>query len=283
MSWNFPESPRNIKGPTLGGKYIWSDLYLLAGWRIQKNFLSGHFRLLDDQDNRQAWGSYDHCRDRLEDFRSERGLQFSSRHIILLLHGLGRHKNTMAKTAGFLRERGHQAFCLNYPSTLQSLTSHADDLVHLLSNLDGVTSVDFIGHSLGGLVAREVLNRKNWRARIDARHLVMLGTPNNGARIADMINGLKLYQAIAGPSGQDVRPYKAQALPPPDVPTLVIAGGRGVKAGFNPLLGEDNDGIVTVNETKIDGMAAFKRVKVIHTTIMDHPDSLQAIAAFIER
>lgn len=155
MSWKFPESPRNIKGPTLGGKYIWSDIYLFAGWRIQKNFLSGHFRLLDDQDKRRAWGGYEHCRDRLETFKSERELHFSSPHLILLLHGLGRHKNTMTKTARFLREREYQAVCVNYPSTLQPLTDHADDLVHLLDNLDGVTSVDFIGHSLGGLVARK--------------------------------------------------------------------------------------------------------------------------------
>ncbi|VAX06144.1 hypothetical protein MNBD_ALPHA03-551 [hydrothermal vent metagenome] len=282
MKWELPEEPHNLEIPTLGGKYLWADIYLLDDWRIQKNILSEHFRLLDDKDKRRAWGNYDHCLQKLETFKQELRLEFPNKHIFLILHGLGRHRSSMSKLTDNLRKKGLAAYSLNYPSTFQPVESHGNDLEHLLNGLDGVTEVSFIGHSLGGLVARTLLSRKNsWRNKITARHLITIGTPNNGAKIADMMSGLKLFHAIAGPSGQDVRPYRAQDLPAPDIPTLVIAGGRGTKTGFNPLLREDNDGIVTVNETKIDGMKDFKRVKDIHTTLMDHSETLQAILDFI--
>ncbi|WP_417623711.1 esterase/lipase family protein [Paremcibacter congregatus] len=282
MNWNLPEHPVNMKGPTLGGKYVWSDIYLLGDWHIQKNVLTGHHRLLDGRDIRQAWGSYDHCLAELAKFKDKLGLTFPKPHIFLLLHGLARHKKTMTKTAAYLREKGHAAYCLNYPSTFQSLDAHADDLENLLNHLAGVTSVSFIGHSLGGLLARELLRRKDgWRSKVAARHLMMLGTPNNGARIADMLGGVRLFHTIAGPSGQDVMPVKALKLPPPDIPTLVIAGGRNTPTGYNPILGEDNDGIVTVGETRLEDMTDFRLVNVMHTTIMDHPETLHAIEEFI--
>lgn len=283
MKWDIPDDPFNLDIPTLGGKYLWADIILLDGWRIQKNVLTDHYRLLDTGNKRRAWGTYEHCRKELDKFKAELGLAFPDTHIVLLLHGLGRHRNTMEKTEEFLRDHGLAAYGLNYPSTFQSVESHADGLDHLLSNLDGVTSVSFIGHSLGGLVARELITRKDsWRTKIDAKHLIMLGTPNNGARIAEMMSGLKLFHTLAGPSGQYVRPDNTQSLPIPDIATYVIAGGRGTETGFNPLLGEDNDGIVTVSETKIEGMADFRLVNVIHTTIMDHPETLQALLDFIE-
>lgn len=283
MKWDIPDDPFNLDIPTLGGKYLWADVILLADWRIQKNILTDHYRLLDGDNRRRAWGTYEHCQAKLATFKADLGLHFPKPHIFLLLHGLGRHRNSMAKPEVFLREQGYAAYSLNYPSTFQGVDSHAEDLAHLLNNLDGVTSVSFIGHSLGGLVARELLARKDeWRTKIDAKQLIMLGTPNNGARIADMMSGLKIFHTIAGPSGQDVRPDNTQSLPIPDIPTYIIAGGRGTVTGFNPLLGEDNDGIVTVSETKVEGMADFRMVNVIHTTIMDHPETLQAILDFIE-
>ncbi len=283
MKWDIPDDPINLNIPTLGGKYLWADVHLLAGWRIQKNILTGHFRLLDDTDKRRAWGTYENCQKKLGTFKQDLDLKFSNDHIFLLLHGLGRTKSSMAKTEKFLTDQGYLAYCLNYPSTFQALENHADDVEQLLDNLDGVTSVSFIGHSLGGLVARELLSRtEGWRQRITARQLIMLGTPNNGARIADMMSGIKLLKLLTGPSVQDARPFKAQQLPCPDIPTLVIAGGRGTKTGFNPLLGEDNDGIVTVSETKLDGMSDFKLVKGIHTTLMNRPETLQALSDFID-
>ena len=52
---NLPLMP-NIVFPTLGGKVFWTDLAEINGWRVQKNKITGHCRVLDDEDYRRAWG-----------------------------------------------------------------------------------------------------------------------------------------------------------------------------------------------------------------------------------
>jgi len=46
----------NIKAPTMGGKVFWHDLESKNGYRLQKNVFSGHCRILNDNNERIAWG-----------------------------------------------------------------------------------------------------------------------------------------------------------------------------------------------------------------------------------
>ncbi len=52
----FCKSMPNIKFPTLGGLLVWEDIHEIEGWRVQQNTLTGHYRILDDEDIRRAWG-----------------------------------------------------------------------------------------------------------------------------------------------------------------------------------------------------------------------------------
>ncbi|WP_417317398.1 esterase/lipase family protein [Emcibacter sp.] len=283
MRFQIPEKPANLRLPTSGGKYFWKDLYFYAGWRIQQQIWTGHCRLLDERDARRAWGSYEHCLSQFRHFRVKHDLKFRSKHLVVLLHGLARHKNTMKKPARFLTEKGLDCYLVNYPSTFQSVEDHADQLEQTLNLLEDIETVSFVAHSLGGLVCRELLSRDaDWQQRIKIGKLVMIGTPNQGARIARYLDPLWLFRTISGPSGQDVQPGKVARFALPSAPTLVIAGGRARKSGFNPFLQEDNDGVVTVEETKVEGMTRFLLVPSIHTVIMDHPDTLKAIDEFLQ-
>ncbi len=46
----------NIPFPTMGGHVFWDDLAKVKGWRLQKNMVTGHCRILDPDDVRRAWG-----------------------------------------------------------------------------------------------------------------------------------------------------------------------------------------------------------------------------------
>ncbi len=41
---------------TMGGKVLWDELATQQGWRVQRNKVSAHCRLLDPKDNRLLWG-----------------------------------------------------------------------------------------------------------------------------------------------------------------------------------------------------------------------------------
>ncbi|MBE0508237.1 MAG: hypothetical protein IBX50_16230 [Marinospirillum sp.] len=47
----------NIKTPTMGGELWWNNLAQCDGWRVQRNSVTGHCRILDEQDVRHAWGA----------------------------------------------------------------------------------------------------------------------------------------------------------------------------------------------------------------------------------
>lgn len=47
----------NIESPTLGGHFFWVTLAEVDGWKLQRNKLTKHCRILDPDDIRKAWGS----------------------------------------------------------------------------------------------------------------------------------------------------------------------------------------------------------------------------------
>ena len=42
--------------PTMGGVIFWDDIQECNGWRLQRNTFTGHYRILDPNDVRRAWG-----------------------------------------------------------------------------------------------------------------------------------------------------------------------------------------------------------------------------------
>jgi hypothetical protein len=46
----------NIPTKTLGGHVFWNTLNTKNGWKLQKNIFTDHYRVLDPDDVRWAWG-----------------------------------------------------------------------------------------------------------------------------------------------------------------------------------------------------------------------------------
>ena len=90
--------------PTMGGKQFWADELLFHNWRIQRNALTGHCRLLDESDRRVAWGTFPECREKLEQIKQDENLPDMKGEVVLVLHGLGRSRVSMKKTCDYLRK-----------------------------------------------------------------------------------------------------------------------------------------------------------------------------------
>ena len=58
----------NVKAPTMGGKVFWTTLIERGGLKLQKNIFTGHCRILDENDERIAWGSESEMRRRFVDY-----------------------------------------------------------------------------------------------------------------------------------------------------------------------------------------------------------------------
>lgn len=271
----------NIPGPTLGGKQVWSDVHALGAWRIQRNVITDHYRLLDGENWRQAWGTYDDCKAALDAAQAQHGLKFPVSHLVILVHGLGRSGGMFDGFVQELNHAGFQTLAVNYPSTRQSVTAHARDLGLLIERLEGIETVSFVTHSMGALVVREMLSRNHTTSEIHFHRLVMIAPPNQGSAIARLLKDNAVYTWLTTETGQDLTPNKAQKLPLPDIEFAIIAGGRHDRTGFNPVLDGDDDGVVSIAETRLDGAKDFLIVPSPHGLIDNHPLTKAATISFL--
>jgi pimeloyl-ACP methyl ester carboxylesterase len=127
-----------------------------------------------------------------------------------------------------------------------------------------------VAHSLGGLIARSALG--DWPKRLPLpRHLVMLGTPNRPPRLAQRFHRWWPYRLVNGECGQLLaQPEFFADLPRPEVPITVIAGRRGWPGGFSLFGGDPNDGVVAVEETRLDLASALIELPASHTFMMNN-------------
>jgi len=270
----------NLAFATLGGTQLWADENLQGGWRIQRNVWTGHYRLLDEQNVRRAWGSYADCLLSLE--RSKPGHPMF-RHLVLLVHGIGRGPATFGELPRELRRAGFEARAISYPSTRASIEDHAMQLERLLNRVDGYDKVSFVTHSMGGLVVRRLLAGNGaWKSHVAPMRLVMIAPPSQGSVIAKLLQPLPVYKLAYGAAGQQLTPTAVKTLPLPDIPFAIIAGGKKNSAGYNPLLPGDDDGTVAVSETRLTGAIDFMVLPALHGFIAKSGMIRQPIRNFLE-
>ena len=268
--------------PTLGGMQFWGDLRFFRGYKIQRNVFTGHYRLLDDVDRRYASGTLAECEAALDKLRQANSLKADTGHAVIFLHGIGRSSKSLRSIINAIPAKGHTLIPFEYPSTRVSLDKSADYLQTLIESLTDVERISFVVHSLGGLVVRRYL--KDHR---DPRlhRMVMMGTPNNGAELADMLKSNVMFKTIYGPAGQELVTNPAgsiPSLPTPDFEFGIVAGGKKDDRGFNRLLPGDNDGTVTVASARLAGAADFLLVPRIHSFLMSDETVIKAVSYFLE-
>ncbi len=262
---------------------LWADEVIHAGWRVQTHVLIDHCRLLDRDGRARARGRGAHCAEALDRARAEQGLQPASDHLVLLLHGLGRSPVVFAKMEPALRAAGYEAVAISYPSLTRDIQDHAAQLNRLLDGVEGASRVSFITHSLGGIVLREALAREAaWRDRLALGRIVMLAPPNQGSELAAALDDFSLFHLVAGPSAEQLVKGRRYAALPSKVEVGVIAGGTPDGEGFNPLLSANNDGVVTVEETRLAGATDVLVVPALHTFIANDPEVIAATQRFLE-
>ena len=285
-----PGTNMNITTPTGGGKQFWTDRFVYHHWRIQQNVYTGHCRLLDDKNVRQAWGAYDGCRQAFERLRVERSLPPVRGKVVVTIHGLGRTRQSMAGMGAYLaKEGGYTWLNFSYASTRDSIDSHASALLQVLQSLNEAEEVHFVAHSLGNLVIRRYLYERAL-ANPEARgpqlgRFVMLAPPNQGAELAVRLRDNELFRLIFGTGGRQLAvewDEVEQRLATPPCPFGILAGGQGEAGLNNPLISGENDFVVTVAETRLAGAADFLVVPKLHTFIMNSPEVRQYTLRFLQ-
>lgn len=303
-----PKSFTNLHLRTSGGQQLWADVRLFHQLRIQQHAYTGHYRLLDNENVRQAWGTLEACETKLESIRHTESLPPMKETAVVLLHGLFRARGSMSRLAQHLRKQTDwEVLNFGYPSTRGSIADHAGKLAEVIAHLEGVKTIHFVAHSLGNLVIRHWLADVEQGAKVatginlvagakeanpdkkDAQRLgriAMIGPPNHRPSLAQTLIPIDRHKMIAGQAGQELQSdwtdlVKRLATPPCDFG--ILAGGLNDGEGYNPLIPGDDDMIVGVDETKLAGAKDFRLLPVIHATMMDDQALQQMVSTFLQK
>lgn len=277
--------------PTFGGKQFWSDVHFFHGWHIQCHAVTGHYRLLDPEGRRHAWGTFEACKMKLDEIRQERGFAPMRGKAVVVLHGLIRSHESMDAIADYLREKGgYQVFNVEYASTQLPIADHAKNLASVLESLKGIEEINFVAHSLGNIVVRRYLYdhldpKSGKPADRRIRRMVMLGPPNHGSVLARAFSDSTVF-GVNGIAGQELGvgwQVLSQKLVTPPLEFGIIAGGKGDDEGFNPLLNGDDDGTVRVESTRLQGAADFLLLPVLHSFMMNDFEIQERTLQFLKK
>lgn len=199
--------------------------------------------------------------------------------MVVLVHGLWMRGWVMSLLGWRLRRCGFEVATFSYPTVRRSLSHNAQRLSRLAAGLAG-RRVHFVGHSLGGLVALQMLAEC---PPPRAGRVVLLGAPYRASHAARKLSRLAPGRWLAGRS---VAQWLAQQ-PPSGVARQhevgVIAGSRSVGAGR--LLGglpRPNDGVVTEEETVVPGARDRITLRVSHSGMLLSAGVARQVCAFLK-
>jgi len=272
--------------PTLGGKQFWGCVRVVGGWRIQRRVHSDRHRLLDERDFLHATGSREECEAALAQAQAGGKARKQSERLCLMVHGHGRSKDSFKPLLSEMRAAGYDAFGVNYPGSQAT----ADELIAQVRELmldfwDQYEHIDIVTRSLGALLVRGAIHDDEW-GRV--HRLVMLGAPNHGAYFADwFMKGpmAPLYRATSGPVGQTLGRGPESLAARVGIPACefgILSGGRNNARGFNPIIPGDDDGIVEVESTKLEGMKDFIVLPVFHAAMIASSECRRQVRHFLE-
>jgi triacylglycerol lipase len=189
---------------------------------------------------------------------------------VVLLHGLARTSNSMDKLAKYLSDQGYQVVNIDYPSRKHPLSELAEIVrKETVSKTSEAEIIHFVTHSMGGIILRFI---QKYDPLPNLGRVVMLSPPNRGSEVVDSLSGLWLFELINGPAGKQLGTGEndiCRMLGKVDFELGVITGDRSINWINSLIIPGKDDGKVSIESAKVQGMADFLIVHVSHPFIMN--------------
>jgi triacylglycerol lipase len=209
---------------------------------------------------------------------------FGAQEEVILLHGLCRTSRSMVKMENALTEAGYKVRNVDYPSRIASIQKLADDAIGKAvadCENDGPAKINFVTHSLGGILVRSYLARNSIS---NLGRVVMLAPPNQGSEVVDKLGSFFLFKWLNGPAGSELGTDKNSTpnkLGPANFPVGIIAGDRSINWINSLLIPGRDDGKVSVERTKLAGMGDHIVIHATHPFIMKNREAVRQTIQFL--
>ncbi len=206
----------------------------------------------------------------------------SAQECVVLLHGYARSNTCMEPLEIGLTKEGYNVINLSYPTMKYPVEIISRDHIHPhIEKISDCEKLHFIGHSLGGIVARYYLSQNEVK---NLGKVILITTPNQGSRIATEMESNEFLSALLGPAVSDLAEDSPllKSLPEPDYEVGVIAATKSINplTSIFVLQGED-DGTLTVESMRLTSTKHYVAIPSTHTLVLRHPDLLTQIKSFL--
>ncbi len=206
--------------------------------------------------------------------------------LVVLAHGLGRSDWAMWRLAEQLEDAGYKVCRLDYDTLGESVSSVlAETSKQIDACIVNAPKIHFVGHSLGGLITRAYLqNNLDKIGQERLGEVVLMGTPNKGSELADHFNDSWLMD-IAGGITQAMMTGDnslGNSLGELEVNFGVIAGTESSSLTNDKFTGP-NDGLVSVESTKLKNMSDFITIKVNHAQMRYNEEVAEQTIHFLRK
>ena len=180
---------------------------------------------------------------------------------VVLVPGLWNPSGVLWPLAARLRRAGYAPHVFSYRGR-SPLQANVERLARFVRDTVDGRAAHFIGHSLGGVLVLETLNR---HPDIPVASALLIGSPVRGSFAGRRFGRERLGRWMMGASTHCWESREARWNR--EAPLGVLAGS--VPIGLGRIVGGrlpgQNDGVVCVDETAVDGMAASKLIREPHS------------------
>ena len=202
---------------------------------------------------------------------------------VILLHGLARSAHSMDKMAQRLTEQGYKVLNIDYPSRDHPIEQLAEETIsEALKQCDGMP-VNFVTHSMGGILVRQFLSNHSIK---NLNKVVMLGPPNKGTEIVDKLGNFPGFHLVNGDAGMQLGTGALSVpnqLGKANFDVGIIAGTQSINLLLSSLIPDTDDGKVSVESTKVEGMNDHIEIPTTHVFMMRNDAVIEQVICYLKQ
>lgn len=208
-----------------------------------------------------------------------------NKHHVILLHGMYRTNVAMRPVDRFLKSLGYSTSNISYPSTEYDIETLVKD--YLIPEIDKYKeqqniTLHFATHSMGGILVRYYLKHNSLP---NLGNVVMIAPPNKGTPLAELFEDSDWINTKSGPSKMQLGASKdswVNQLGAANFDVGIIAGNENNNILTDMILPGEDDGVVSVESTKLAKMKDFITIPAKHYRLRSNITVLQQVAHFLK-